>query len=200
MSDGMNESLLNRDEREMPMGMGFVAAAERLDLIYLADVVAISNVISFFVEETLKLSRDFKAGLFTLPQMHKAMDESIDRLTAILKGQNPRFMATPWFTDPTQLANHLFKIYYPSFADDPELLARLRIDPIREVALLIVTTPAEDEEYFDLNTVDQFISVYARELLNIPESVPLEMLNINRVPGTTIQVSRGDGESTRRGR
>lgn len=192
-----NEALLSPEEHEMPMEIGYAAAAERLGLIYLADVVAIAHVVSRFTEDAMKLTQDYSTGLLSGAQLGKAIDELNDRLGMILNGRNPRYMATPWFTDPTQLANHIFKIHDAAYQDDPENLVNLRTDPIREAAFLIITTAAE-EDFLEYTTAEEWVIGNVRELLNIPETVPLDMLEVSQASSTSIQVRRTEGILERR--
>jgi hypothetical protein len=199
MSEPVNENLLTAEELAMPMGAGYAVAAERLGLIYLANVVTLAHVIIRFMEEATKLSEDNAAGMFSSEQLDKAINELTDRLSAILSGRNPRFMATSWFTDPTQLANHLFSMhasFYQSAPYDPCDLTRLRIDPIREESFLLITS-AVDGEVWEDTSMEQFITASVRVLLNIPEVVPLEMLQMTRLPTTIIQF--GSFPGVRRG-
>ncbi len=63
MREPMNHELLTEDELAMPMGAGYPAAAKRLGLIYLADVVTLAHIIARYMEESLQLSEDYAAGI-----------------------------------------------------------------------------------------------------------------------------------------
>ncbi len=67
-----------------------------------------------------------------------------------------------------------------------EMFTKLRLDPIREEAFLIITT-AFDNDFDEEFTVESFVTLSVRELLNIPEVVPLDMLRMSRCTRTTIQ-------------
>ena len=193
MSEPVNENLLTAEELAMPMGAGYAVAAERLGLIYLANVVTLAHVITRFIKEATKLSQDHAAGMFSSEQLDKAINELTDRLSAILSGRNPRFMATSWFTVPTQLANHIFLIHAAAYCQfDSCDLVRLRTDPIREAAFLIITS-AVDGDVWEDTSVEEYITSSVRELLNIPASVPLDMLQMTRVPTMFIQFSSFPG-------
>jgi len=162
----------------MPMGLGYLAAAERLGLIYLADTVGMALLLCRFAEQAGQLVADRDSGFLNAIQFDKALDELIDRLADILRGANPRYMATPWFTDPGQLQQSILDDLVPDYlnmadyVNTPDFLARLKADPIHEYALNFLTTVIEPDwlEYTGLN---DFISNYVRGALNIPVQVPL---------------------------
>ena len=131
----LNTELLTPKELAMEMGLGYLVAADRLGLIYLADTVAMAFLLSRFAEQAMQLSGDRDAGLLNAVQFDKALDELIDRLAKILRGKNPRYMAIPWFTDPGQLRQYIFDTHSPACSDDPECFGRLQADPIREESL-----------------------------------------------------------------
>ncbi len=149
------------------MGGGYPAAAKRLGLIYLADVVTLAHIIARYMEESLQLSEDYAAGHYSSDQIDKGIAELTDRLADILSGRNPRYMATPWFTDPTQLAHQIYMTHaaaYESEPCDPRDVTKLRLDPIREEAFLIITT-AFDIDFDEEFTVERFVTLSVRELL-----------------------------------
>lgn len=170
----LNGELLTPEEQAMPMGTGYLAAAERLDLIYLADPVAMANLLSHFAGQAIHLYNYVMTGLLTSRQYRKAVNELIDHLAEIFRGQNPRFMAIPWFTDPAQLREKIFKMYEADYKESgQEEYAELQADPIAvEVGYFLdcfVDSSMEDEP----DALTKAIDDCTRGILGIPAEVPL---------------------------
>ncbi len=88
-----------------------------------------------------------------------------------------------------KLANHIFfrnLRFYQSEPYEPRDFVRLRIDPIREAAYLLIT--AAFDGVWEETSVVEYIESRVRELRNIPESIPLDMLQMARVPSNSIQI------------
>ena len=197
----LNTALLTPDELATPMGLGYLAAADRLGLIYLADTVAIAHLLSRFAEQAIQLSADREAGLLNVDQFDRALDDFVDRLAEILRGENPRYMAIPWFTDTHQLRQCILGAHSPAYSNDPESWARLQADPIREESLLFLTAVIEPE-VFDYVELADFIAGFVHEILNIPCEVSLPF-DVQFRPSSSISVirkyqdiaeGRGDGK------
>jgi hypothetical protein len=112
----LNGALLTDEEKSSPMGLGYVGAAERLNLIYLASPEAMLNLLLEFGNEAYQFSQ---CGGMSKRQFWKTMNEKAERLAVILQGKNPAYMAIPWFTDPNQLAAHLRCYWEDVCKDDP---------------------------------------------------------------------------------
>lgn len=183
----------------MPMGVGYLAAADRLDLIYLADPVAMGNLLSQFAEQAIHLKADHTANLLKRRQFEKALKELAGHLAEILRGENPRFMAIPWFTDPAQLRKEILKEHaeaYAGFSEEDK--ARLHADPIAEEAWLFigfVVDSDSDEKPEELATA---INNYTRAILGIPSVVPLpvQYLATERKVVTAVRIPQGESIST----
>src|SRR5581483_3616020 len=91
------------EELNMPWEKGMRAAANRLDLIFLGDECQMTNLLCHYANEAIDVGLAFKSGILTSPQKDKAIDEVIDYICDILKGQNSRYLAGPWFTDKNNL-------------------------------------------------------------------------------------------------
>ena len=134
-------------------------------------------LLSQFGTETLRLAADHAAGLLKQPQFDKAVDELIDRLAEILRGENPRYMAIPWFTDADQLARSIHDDLLQDYADQPEFLARLKADPIREQTLNFLTTITDPGVIETESEMSDLITANTYGMLGIPPGVflPLEV-------------------------
>jgi hypothetical protein len=112
------------------MGVGYLMAATRLGLKYLDGPAPILQLLTEYANEARASSstaslppRKFWSGIY----------KKADKLATILKGKDPAYMATPWFTDPRQLRAHLRKQLEKERPDDlPN--ASWRKDPVREYA------------------------------------------------------------------
>ena len=105
----MNGDLLTSEEKQSPMGLGYVSAAERLGLIYLYDLKVIAQLLVDYANDAYEFAQTAHAqiGPHTGEEFWAALDKKADRLAVILKGKNPAYMATSWFTDPNQMAAQL---------------------------------------------------------------------------------------------
>jgi hypothetical protein len=102
----LNGDLLTSEEIQSPMGLGYVQAAERLGLVYLYDLNVIARLLVDYANEADAFSQ---TAHLPAAQFWPAMNKKADKLAVILKGKNPAYMATPWFTDPNQLAASLLR-------------------------------------------------------------------------------------------
>ena len=84
----LNGELLTSEEMQSPMGLGYVAAAERLGLIYLYDLKVIAQLLVDYANDAYEfsMSANLPAGKFW-----PALDKKADELAIILKGQNPAY-------------------------------------------------------------------------------------------------------------
>jgi hypothetical protein len=126
----LNGALLTEEEKATPIGIGYVMAARRLGLKYLDAAEVMLGLLVEFGNEAWHFS--LHAGLPPKP-FWKAMNKKADSLAAILKGRDPGYMATSWFTDPHQLRAHLLGELEKARPTDPPGAA-WRKDPIREYA------------------------------------------------------------------
>jgi|ERR1035437_1023890 hypothetical protein len=102
----LNGDLLTAEEMQSPMGLGYVSAAERLGLIYLYELKVIAQLLVDYANDAYEFAQTAHAqiGPHTVDQFWATLDKKADKLVVILKGQNPAYMATSWFTDPNQMA------------------------------------------------------------------------------------------------
>ena len=100
----LNGDLLTSEEMQSPMGLGYVSAAERLGLIYLYDLKVIAQLLVDYANDAYEFAM---TAHLPVEKFWPALDKKADKLAVILKGKNPAYMATSWFTDPNQMAAHL---------------------------------------------------------------------------------------------
>ena len=100
----LNGDLLTDEEKGSPMGLGYVSAAERLNLIYLASPEVMLKLLVQFGNEAWEFSM---TGGLPKAAFWKAMNEKAETLAIILQGKNPAYMCIPWFTDPNQMTASL---------------------------------------------------------------------------------------------
>jgi hypothetical protein len=100
----LNGELLTSEEMQSPMGLGYVAAAERLGLIYLYDLKVIAQLLVDYANDAYEFAQ---TACLPVEKFWPALDKKADKLAVILKGKNPAYMATSWFTDPNQMAAQL---------------------------------------------------------------------------------------------
>jgi len=98
----LNGDLLTDEEKGSPMGLGYVSAAERLNLIYLASPEVMLKLLVQFGNEAWEFSM---TGGLPKAAFWKAMNEKAETLAIILQGKNPAYMCIPWFTDPNQMSS-----------------------------------------------------------------------------------------------
>ena len=105
----LNGDLLTSEEMQSPMWLGYVSAAERLGLIYLYELKVIAQLLVDYANDAYEFAQNSHAqiGPHTVEEFWAALDKKADKLAVILKGKNPAYMATSWFTDPNQMAAHL---------------------------------------------------------------------------------------------
>ncbi|MFA6545185.1 MAG: hypothetical protein WCS99_12275 [Limisphaerales bacterium] len=139
----MNGDLLTDEERNTSMGLGYVMAAERLGLKYLADIKVMTELVCDMTNRAMAVWSEEQArdeNFEPSPSYGEQLDKMVEELAVILRGRNPRFMATPWFTDPNQLRESLWCEYRSAFPDDPEV-ASPAYDPIWQQASCCVVVP-----------------------------------------------------------
>src|ERR1035437_252197 len=100
----LNGELLTSEEMQSPMGLGYVAAAERLGLIYLYDLKVIAQLLVDYANDAYEFAQ---TACLPVEKFWPALDKKADKLAVILKGKNPAYVATSWFTDPNQMAAQL---------------------------------------------------------------------------------------------
>lgn len=126
----LNGDLLTDEEKNSPMGLGYVSAAERLNLIYLASPEAMLKLLVQFGDEAWQFSQTAKLAF---KPFWKAMNEKAEPLAKIVQGKIPAYMAIPWFTDPNQMTASLCRQLELEHPDDPPDAA-WRKNPVREYA------------------------------------------------------------------
>jgi hypothetical protein len=126
----LNGDLLTDDEKNSPMGLGYVSAAERLNLIYLASPEVMLKLLVQFGNEAWEFSM---AGGLPKAVFWKGMNEKAEPLAIILQGKNPAYMCIPWFTDPNQMTASLRQQLEHERPDAPPGAA-WRKNPVREHA------------------------------------------------------------------
>ncbi len=190
-----NAELLTPEEAQMEMGQGYLVAANRLGLIYLANVVTLAHLLSRFVEQAMLLVEDRDAGWYTDAQMAKAVDELAVQLAEILRGENPRYMAILWFTHPNHLRRYVYETLAPDYAEDMEASARLKQDPILEDAVNFLWMSIEPDmlDYQD-GGIQGLIVGHAKYLLEIPDSVPLTFVGVRFASRRCISVWKMDSD------
>ena len=100
----LNGELLTSEEMQSPMGLGYVSAAERLGLIYLYDLKVIAQLLVDYANDVYEFAQ---TACLPVEKFWPALDKKADKLAVILKGKNPTYLATSWFTDPNQMAAQL---------------------------------------------------------------------------------------------
>src|SRR5207245_934956 len=103
----LNGDLLTDKERTTPMGFGYAVAATRLNLIYLASIPAMEKLLRDHAKEALTLHKLCQQNALPKCELSNQIDEVTQRLAKVLRGEDPRYMAIPWFTDPKQLRQSL---------------------------------------------------------------------------------------------
>ena len=126
----LNCDLLTDEEKSSPMGLGYVSAAERLNLIYLASPEAMLKVLVQFGDEAWQFSQTAKLAF---KPFWKAMNEKAEPLAKIVQGRNPAYLAIPWFIDPTHMTASLRQQLEQERPNDPPNAA-WRKNPVREYA------------------------------------------------------------------
>ena len=129
----LNGDLLTDEERATPMGLGYSMAATRLNLIYLASIPAMEQLLRDHAKEALTLYKLCQQDALPKSQLYNEVDKITQRLAKVLRGEDPRYMAIPWFTDPNQLRQLLYDQHHACFGDDPEF-SGWQADPVREQA------------------------------------------------------------------
>ena len=122
-----NGALMMDEERNLPLGLGYTMAADRLGLTYLANAEVMLRLLVDFGNDAwdFSMSAHLPKGAFW-----KALNQKADKLGDILKGKNPAYMAIPWFTEPGQLRASLYSQIDQATPNDPPDAA-WRKDPIR---------------------------------------------------------------------
>lgn len=188
------------------MGLGYVMAAERLGLKYLADIKVMTELVCDLTNRAMAVwseeqARDEEST--PTPSYGEQLDQMVDDLAVILRGQNPRYMATPWFTEPNQLRESLWREYRKAFPNDPEV-ASPDYDPIWQEASCCVVGPYD---MLDWNTKDgtleKFpaeISAHVRYMVASFLGLPLESLPPDLVKGEAeIRALRAGDEGSEAG-
>ncbi|HUD48933.1 MAG TPA: hypothetical protein VMR33_19020 [Candidatus Baltobacteraceae bacterium] len=122
-----NGALMTDEEKNLPMGLGYATAADRLGLTYLASAEVMLRLLVDFGNEAFHFSM---TAHLTKEPFWKAMNQKADKLADILKGKNPAYMAISWFTEPGQLRASLYSRIDQAMPNDLSDAA-LRKDPIR---------------------------------------------------------------------
>lgn len=116
------------------MGLGYVMAAERLGLEYLDGPKPILNLLVDFGNKACAVNMKCYPSE---GEGRKALGRTADELATILKGRNPSYMATTWFTDPKLLRAHLRRKLEEGWASDAPAAVRHK-DPIIEFSRYFV--------------------------------------------------------------
>lgn len=157
----MNGDLLTDEERHAPMGLGYVMAAERLGLHYLADLKVMTELVCERTNRAVEIwqAAGCSDGQAMLSDLHRwELDQMTAELATILRGAHPRYMAIPWFTDPGQLRASLARAYEEDFG--PEDLGP-NFDPIIWMAECCVYAPFDMLNWHAAdNTLDKFPAEY----------------------------------------
>jgi hypothetical protein len=174
----LNGDLMTPEERATEPGIGMLVAAERLGLIYLAKIPTMEKLLRDHAKEAVELLELSEQGGLTESQLFDSVEEVTQRLAKILRGEDPRYMAIPWFTDPNQLRQVLYDQYHASFGEDPEY-TDWQADPVREacagfligvIEILRGATEATPQEEI-LRQFNEHVRVSVALFLGIPESV-----------------------------
>lgn len=123
---------MTAEERNAPMGFGYVLAAERLGLEYLASPHVMTELVLGVINRVIMMwNQNLAAGNYAVlnPSQKLELLDVARELTAILAGKNPEYMAIPWFTDPTQLRAALLKEHCDAYGVSREELGP-DFDPI----------------------------------------------------------------------
>jgi len=173
-----NADLLTAEERATEPGIGMLRAATRLGLTYLADISTMEQLLRDHAKEAVTLFERSQHDGLAKSELYNRVDEVTQRLAKILRGEDARYMAIPWFTDPNQLRQVLYNQMHACFGDDPDL-SGWKVDPIREQASYFLeatieiveeageTTPKEEI----LQRFNDHICRHVALFLNIPESL-----------------------------
>ena len=173
----LNGDLLTDEELSTPMGFGYSLAAKRLGLIYLASIPAMEKLLRDHAQEALNFLKLCQQDALPKAELFNRVGEVTDRLAKVLRGEDHRYMAIPWFTDPNQLRQTLYDDFYSSFGDDPEL-SGWKADPIHEQALCFLEHIVEiADEATDATTEEELLHQFndhtrrnVAVFLGIPES------------------------------
>ena len=143
----LNGDLLTDEERITPMGLGYQVAADRLGLIYLADVAVIWKILTDWCDKVRFRHYDLKVSKISQGQFWQDVDQLADELATIMRGESPAYMAIPWFTEPSQLRQHLLEDFEKSYADMPDVPNRAQWgkDPVREYCFSFLSCVADFE-------------------------------------------------------
>jgi hypothetical protein len=170
----LNGDLLTDEERATPMGLGYTMAATRLNLIYLASIPAMEKLLRDHAKEALTLHKLCHQDALPKSQLYAEVDKITQRLAKVLRGEDPRYMAIPWFTDPNQLRQSLYAQFHADFGDDPKY-SGWKADPVREQACCFlefaveIADEAETQGEFT-HRINEHIRLNVAGLLGIPES------------------------------
>jgi hypothetical protein len=123
----MNLDVLTREENQMPMGMGAVAAAEHLGLIYLESPEVVLNLLSEYANRAWRFAMRCNLPAESAWQILNGMS---DELAAIFRGEHSAYLATFWFIDSSQLMAALYSQFLNSRPNDPPG-ALWRTDPLK---------------------------------------------------------------------
>ena len=171
----LNGDLLNDEEKTTDMGVGYLAAATRLNLIYLASIPAMDKLLRDHGNEALTLYKLSEQGALPKSRLYEEIDTNVTkRLAKVLRGEDPRYMAILWFTDPNQLRQKLYDQFFADFGDDPDF-SRWKADPIHEQAcgflegIVEIMDQAKTKEEF-VQRSDELVRLNVACLLGIPES------------------------------
>ncbi len=173
-----NADLLTAEERATEPGIGMLMAATRLGLTYLADISTMEKLLRDHAKEAVTLFERCQHDGLAKCDLYNRVDEVTQRLAKILRGEDPRYMAIAWFTDPNQLRKVLYSQMHACFGDDPNR-SGWKADPIREQASYFLeatieiledageTTPKEEI----LQQFNDHVRRHVALFLNIPESL-----------------------------
>jgi hypothetical protein len=173
-----NADLLTAEEKATEPGIGMLMAATRLGLTYLADISTMEKLLRDHAKEAVTILEHCQHNALAESELYKRVEEVTQRLAKVLRGEDPRYMATAWFTDPNQLRQVLYDQHYSYFGDNPEL-SGWQGDPIREqvsyfletvvqiLAEAAETTPKEEI----LQQFNEHVRWHVARFLNIPDSL-----------------------------
>jgi hypothetical protein len=125
----LNADLLTAEERAMEPGIGMLLAAKRLGLIYLANTSTMEKLLRDHAKEVVDLFQISQERGLSYSELCNQVDEVTQRLAKILRGEDPRYMAIPWFTDSNQLRQVIYNEHSAFIPHDPEC-SDWKADPI----------------------------------------------------------------------
>jgi hypothetical protein len=174
----LNAGLMTAEEHTLEPGVGMLLAASRLGLIYLANISTMEKLLLEHAQEAVKLFEVSQEDAVAKSQLNNRIEELAQRLARILRGEDPRYMATAWFTDPHQLRQVLYEQLHAEFGEDSDE-DDWTTDPMRAqcswflkgvVLILEAATDATPQEQITQQFTDH-IRRHVALFLNLPEAL-----------------------------